>query len=163
MKKLTSTKILLCCLSMGAMLLLCPIVSAQKTKLTLDFTQPSANVSPMLYGLMTEEINHSYDGGLYAELIRNRIFKDNKTKPEGWSLVQQDTASRASIKLIAADPDNVPFDERRHSINTALTTCLRLTVAKGGNRVGVANEGYWGIPVKAVDYLQSFVLHERYR
>jgi len=25
--------------------------------------------------LMTEEINHSYDGGLYAELIRNRIFK----------------------------------------------------------------------------------------
>ena len=29
-------------------------------------------VSPRLYGLMTEEINHCYDGGLYAELIRNR-------------------------------------------------------------------------------------------
>ncbi|MTK52936.1 alpha-L-arabinofuranosidase C-terminal domain-containing protein [Paludibacter sp.] len=159
MKKLTSTKVFLCCLSMGAMLLLCPIVSAQKTKLTLDFTQPGANVSPMLYGLMTEEINHSYDGGLYGELIRNRIFKDNKTKPEGWSLVQQDTASRASIKLIAADPDNVPFDERRHSINTALTTCLRLTVAKGGSRVGVANEGYWGIPVKpSTTYKASFYM-----
>jgi alpha-N-arabinofuranosidase len=159
MKNLTSTKILLCCLSMGAMLLLCPIVSAQKAKLTLDFTQPGAKVSPMLYGLMTEEINHSYDGGLYAELIRNRIFKDNKTKPEGWSLVEQDTASRASIKLIAADPDNVPFDERRHSINTALTTCLRLTVAKGGNRVGVANEGYWGIPVKpSTTYKASFYM-----
>jgi len=159
MKKTTLNKHLLCSIAVGAMLLLCPIVSAQKAKLTLDFTQPGANVSPILYGLMTEEINHSYDGGLYAELIRNRIFKDNKTKPEGWSLVQQDTASRASIKLIAADPDNVPFDERRHSINTALTTCLRLTVAKGGSRVGVANEGYWGIPVKpSTTYKASFYM-----
>ena len=53
------------------------------TGITLDFTKPGASVSPMLYGLMTEEINHSYDGGLYAELIRNRIFKDNKNTPEG--------------------------------------------------------------------------------
>ncbi|MDP4202105.1 MAG: alpha-L-arabinofuranosidase C-terminal domain-containing protein [Bacteroidota bacterium] len=159
MKKTTLNKHFLCSIAVGAMLLLCPIVSAQKAKLTLDFTQPGANVSPLLYGLMTEEINHSYDGGLYAELIRNRIFKDNKTKPEGWSLVQPDTASRASIKLIAADPDNVPFDERRHSINTALTTCLRLTVAKGGSRVGVANEGYWGIPVKpSTTYKASFYM-----
>jgi len=159
MKKTTTKKHLLCYLTVGAMLLLVPIVSAQKTKLIVDFTQPGANVSPMLYGLMTEEINHSYDGGLYAELIRNRIFKDNKTKPEGWSLVQQDSASKASIKLIAADPDNVPFDERRHSINSALTTCLRLTVAKDGNRVGVANEGYWGIPVKpSTTYKASFYM-----
>jgi alpha-L-arabinofuranosidase len=58
-----------------------PDAKAQKPKLTLDLTKPGATVSPMLYGLMTEEINHSYDGGLYAELIRNRIFKDNPTKP----------------------------------------------------------------------------------
>jgi alpha-L-arabinofuranosidase len=131
-----------------SVLMYLPATAAQKTKLTLDFTKQSATVSPMLYGLMTEEINHSYDGGLYAELIRNRIFKDNKKEPEGWSLIQPDTAARASIKLIAADADNVPFDERRHSINGALTTCLRLTVTKGGHKVGVANEGYWGIPVK---------------
>ena len=29
----------------------------------------------MLYGLMTEEINHSYDGGLYAEMVDNRTFR----------------------------------------------------------------------------------------
>jgi alpha-N-arabinofuranosidase len=76
--------------------------SAQTPKLTLDLTKPGANVSPMLYGLMTEEINHSYDGGLYAELIRNRIFKDNPSKPEAWSLVNEDTInSKASIKLMA--------------------------------------------------------------
>lgn len=133
---------------------------AQTPKLTLDFSKPGANVSPMLYGLMTEEINHSYDGGLYAELIRNRIFKDNPTKPEGWSLVNDDTVqSKASIKLIAATPDNIPYDERRHAINGALQTCLRLTVEKVNGRVGIANEGYWGIPVKPnTTYKASFYI-----
>ena len=49
------------------------VANAQNTKLTLDLTKPGTTVSPMLYGLMTEEINYAYDGGLYAELIRNRI------------------------------------------------------------------------------------------
>ena len=30
---------------------------------------------PTFYGLMTEEINYSYEGGLYGELVRNRAFK----------------------------------------------------------------------------------------
>src|ERR1700730_3455391 len=45
--------------------------------LTVDLAQVKANVSPQLYGLMTEEINYSYDGGLYAELVRNRTFQDH--------------------------------------------------------------------------------------
>ena len=115
--------------------------NAQTTKLTLDLTRPGANVSPMLYGLMTEEINHSYDGGLYAELIRNRVFKDNPGAPEGWTLVQKDTInSKATMKIIAATQDNVPFDERRHAINGALQSCIRLTVEKAGSRVGIANK-----------------------
>ncbi|MGC4102404.1 alpha-L-arabinofuranosidase C-terminal domain-containing protein [Ferruginibacter sp.] len=135
------------------------VVRAQTPTVTLDFTKPGASVSPMLYGLMTEEINHSYDGGLYAELIRNRIFKDNKTNPDGWSLVRTDSASKASIKLVAATQENVPFDERRHAITGALTTCLRLTVEKEGGRIGVANEGFWGIPVKpATTYKASFYM-----
>jgi alpha-N-arabinofuranosidase len=132
---------------------------AQTPKLILDFSKATTPVSPMLYGLMTEEINHSYDGGLYAELIRNRIFKDNPTRPEGWSLVQDDTVNTsASIKLMAAQ-DNVPFEERRHAITGALQTCLRLTVEKAGSRVGIANEGYWGIPVKpGTTYHASFYI-----
>jgi alpha-L-arabinofuranosidase len=147
-------------LALGVYVFTIHCANAQTPTLTLDFTKPGAAVSPMLYGLMTEEINHSYDGGLYAELIRNRIFKDNATKPEGWSLVNADTVnSKASIKLIAATQDNVPFDERRHAINGALQTCLRLTVEKAGGRVGIANEGYWGIPVKpSTTYRASFYL-----
>ena len=36
---------------------------------TIDTASPSGKVSPLFYGLMTEEINHAYDGGLYAELV----------------------------------------------------------------------------------------------
>src|SRR6185503_12238887 len=122
------------------------ITVAQTPVITLDFTKSGGNVSPMLYGLMTEEINHSYDGGLYGELIRNRIFKDNKNTPEGWSLVQNESASKASIKLMGASEENIPFDERGLAINGSLSTCLRLTVEKAAGRVGIANEGYWGIP-----------------
>ena len=132
---------------------------AQTASLTLDLGKAHLNVSPMLYGLMTEEINHAYDGGLYPELIRNRIFKDNKSFPEAWSLVSNDSNSKASIKLMAAAQENIPFEERRHAINGALTTCLRLSVEKANGRVGIANEGYWGIPVKpSTTYQASFYL-----
>ncbi len=97
--------------------------------------------------------------GLYAELIRNRVFKDNTNTPVGWSLVKQDSVTKADIKLIAADPDNVPFTERRNALNGALQTCLRLTVEKAEGKVGIANEGYWGIPVKpATTYKASFYI-----
>ena len=96
-------------------------VNAQNTKLTLDLSKPGASVSPMLYGLMTEEINYAYDGGLYAELIRNRIFKNNPAKPDAWSLIS-DGDAKAAIQLIGANPQNVPNNERGHAINDALTT-----------------------------------------
>ncbi|MEP6750565.1 MAG: alpha-N-arabinofuranosidase, partial [Bacteroidota bacterium] len=121
---------------------------AQTPGLTIDFTKQGASVSPMLYGLMTEEINHAYDGGLYAELIRNRIFKDNKTTPEAWSLVRTDSGSKAAIKLIGSTEENISHDERGNAINGALSTSLRLTVEKAGGRTGIANAGYWGIPVQ---------------
>lgn len=133
-------------------------VFSQTPVINLNIAQANKDVSPMLYGLMTEEINHSYDGGLYAELIRNRIFKDSKTEPEGWSLVKADSSSKAEIKLIGAE-EHVPNDERRNAINGAMQACLRLTVEKADGRVGVANEGYWGIPVKpSTTYKTSFYI-----
>src|SRR5258708_5233730 len=53
--------------------------AAQPAAVTLNIQldKPLHAVSPTLYGLMTEEINYSYDGGLYAELVRNRPFQDH--------------------------------------------------------------------------------------
>ncbi|MGO8676747.1 MAG: alpha-L-arabinofuranosidase C-terminal domain-containing protein [Limisphaerales bacterium] len=105
---------------------------------TVDAGHPSGKVSPRLYGLMTEEINHAYDGGLYAELIRNRGFLDDTKTPIHWSVVN-DEASGAAIALDPANP-----------CNDQLTNSLRLTVDKAtrDHPAGVANSGYWGIPVR---------------
>jgi len=105
---------------------------------TVDASQSAGKVSPRLYGLMTEEINHAYDGGLYAELIRNRAFLDSATAPVNWELVD-DSGAEATMAL---DPTN--------SFNDKLTMSLRLTVTKAAkNHAGsVANTGYWGIPVQ---------------
>src|SRR6267154_6636410 len=51
--------------------------AAASAELTIDATQIVSPVSPTLYGLMTEEINHSYEGGLYAEMVQNRTFRSS--------------------------------------------------------------------------------------
>ena len=50
-------------------------------------------MSPTLYGLMTEEINYSYDGGLYAELVRNRTFRSDWSGILNWFLIEKGTSS----------------------------------------------------------------------
>ncbi len=114
-------------------------LAADPGRLTVRVDRPGVTISPMLYGLMTEEINHSYDGGLYAELIRNRTFKEDAQQPAHWSVVKSED-SDGQIALDTDEPVNT----------TALTTSLRLEIAKAdkGQRCGIANDGYWGIPVR---------------
>src|SRR5690348_6415450 len=66
-------------------------------KMEIDLNQPGFKISPTFNGLMTEEINHSYDGGLYAELIRNRSFKDDTNGPAHWTLVTADDGNSMAL------------------------------------------------------------------
>jgi alpha-N-arabinofuranosidase len=126
------------CLLAVALTLAATFPRAAAPTITIDASAPAGKVSPLLYGLMTEEINHSYDGGLYAELIRNRAFLDDAASPKHWSAVHDDGAA-AAIALDVTD-----------ALNAAIATSLRLQVtqASAGHPAGVANEGYWGIPVR---------------
>src|SRR5580765_5937516 len=72
--------------------------------IAIDAAAPAGNVSRLFYGLMTEEINHAYDGGLYAELIQNRAFLDDATAPVHWVAVQGEGA--AAIALDKDQPLN---------------------------------------------------------
>jgi alpha-L-arabinofuranosidase len=141
-------------------------VHADPGSLIVKVNEPGIKISPIFYGLMTEEINHSYDGGLYAELIQNRIFEDTPPPPARpgrrtttqpavrtapvsqpvpplipfhWSVVDS-AVGRGSIQTDPTDPVN----------SDALKLSLRLDIkaADAGNRVGVANDGFWGIPVQ---------------
>jgi alpha-L-arabinofuranosidase len=115
--------------------------------LKIDTSKAVSKVSPELYGLMTEEINYSYDGGLYAELVRNRTFRADWGGVQRWYLVDQGN-SRASM---AADKSTGP--------SSALPYSVKLTVeqADASDRAGIENEGYWGIPVTPnTEYKGSF-------
>jgi hypothetical protein len=61
---------------------------APKLVLAVHADQPGARISPLLYGIFFEEINHAGDGGLYAELVRNRSFEDADS-PEAWEPVSE--------------------------------------------------------------------------
>ena len=102
--------------------------------LQIDAGKVTGKVSPELYGLMTEEINFSYEGGIYGELIRNRTFKSNAQDPVFWN-----TVGEAAMMIDTNQP-----------LNGALKLSLKLDASKASKTspVGIANGGFWGIPVK---------------
>ena len=58
----------------------------QLTSIKIDLSKKGAVIPSSMYGIFFEEISHSGDGSLYAELIQNRGFEDN-TLPGGTTLV----------------------------------------------------------------------------
>jgi alpha-N-arabinofuranosidase len=102
--------------------------------LQIDTGKVTGKVSPSLYGLMTEEINFSYEGGIYGELIRNRTFKSSLQTPSFWNAVG----------------DGAMTIDTNQPLNAALNVSLKLDASKASKEspVGIANDGYWGIPVK---------------
>jgi alpha-N-arabinofuranosidase len=111
--------------------------------LQIEAGKVTGHVSPCLYGLMTEEINFSYEGGLYGELIRNRAFKANPTNAVFWSAV-----GGATMTLDHDQP-----------LNAALNVSLKLDLSSGAKNApaGIANSGYWGIPLRPnTTYQASF-------
>jgi len=93
-------------------------------------------VSPTLYGIFFEEINLAGDGGLYAELIRNRSFEES-TKPVHWKFVKEGVADGE----MSIDSIYVLTEKNTHYLKLKVLHALE-------GYVGVANDGYWGIPVK---------------
>ncbi len=183
---------------MGALLVLglWSFASTSPVTLTVRVDQSGPKIDPIFYGLMTEEINYSYDGGLYGELIRNRIFQDRPiaqgrggrggtTNPAGAQpaapaaaqnppptpspAAQAPPANPAVVKnpnlinwwLLTSSGAAGEIDiDTMDPVNTiALKNSLRLDIksAGAGQRVGVANDGYWGIPVRPnTTYTASF-------
>src|ERR1700761_5319891 len=91
--------------------------TAPSARLTIDTNTIVTPVSPMLYGMMTEEINHSYDGGLYAELLQNRTFRASWEGVQHWDLVRHGD-SEAAMEI-----------DRSSGPSQALPYSLKLTVS----------------------------------
>jgi len=105
--------------------------------------RPGAKISPTMYGIFFEDINFGADGGLYAELVKNRSF-EFPDPMMGWSEVKKGAAASSLATL-----DQDPF-------NAANPHYLRITTTAAGDGYGVANEGFSGMGVrKGEEYLFS--------
>lgn len=141
--KIAAALVAICMLSYGIGYLPAQTV----TTLKVDTGMPVATVSPMLYGLMTEEINYSYDGGLYPELLRNRSMFTPHHGLELWPAITHGD----SVMERVSDPGVGP--------STALPYSLKLAISKASaaSQAGIANGGYWGIAVRpSTTYQGSF-------
>jgi len=105
------------------------------TTITIDAGKPGAKINPQMWGLFFEDINFGADGGLYAELVKNRNF----SFPEpltGWQKLSPSKA-RGQISVLADDPFAVHHPRY-----------LRMQ-SQGTDVFGVANEGFRGIGLNA--------------
>lgn len=100
-----------------------------QVKVDVDLNNLGINVSPTLYGIFFEDINHAADGGLYAELIHNRSFEDEGIRY--WH-----NHGNGELKLTT---DKLLNEKQGHAAKLTIKTDDEL----GKN--GVVNEGFWGI------------------
>ena len=121
-----------------------------QTTLTLQVDKAQRTVSPTLYGLMTEEINFSYEGGLYSQLLRDIVMQEmtggqqgrrqqgggarpsgQTPKPRYWSLSDSTAGSLHFVNT--------------GGINFTLKRYLSVELTKSTD---VVNPGFWGIAVR---------------
>ena len=117
-------------------------VQAQVT-IDIDAQQRGPKVSPMLYGIFYEDINHAADGGIYAELIRNRSFEDGPrygapADMQGWSTYAA-APSQLTARLIQPTKKTPLLNGVQHN---ALALDIKASATEPACLV---NEGYWGI------------------
>jgi alpha-L-arabinofuranosidase len=102
---------------------------------TIQANQPGAVVSSNLFGIFFEEINYGGEGGVYAEMVRNRSFK-NSASPDYWTLVTNGIATGTML---------VDFSQ---PLNTNKPCSLNLTRLSGPGGIGAANSGFWGLSLQ---------------
>ena len=127
-------------------LIICALVTAvagAQVYINVDVNQRGPKISPTHYGIFFEDINHAADGGIYAELIRNRSFEDGPEygKPadmQGWSTY----ASPGAV----LDTKLIQPSRKVKLLNAAQGYALELHVkATPQTPVCLVNEGFWGV------------------
>ncbi|KAM3075158.1 hypothetical protein ACMFMG_007389 [Clarireedia jacksonii] len=114
--------------------------------LTVSTTGGNAS-SPLLYGLMFEDINNSGDGGVHGQLLRNNGFQGNNPGLTAYAAV-----GGVTLSVDTANP-----------LSSALPRSLKVTVPSGtSGQVGFTNAGYLGVPVNTDTYANYFWMKGAY-
>ena len=109
----------------------CMGISAQEVNnMVVQTNKIGAEIQPTMYGHFFEDINYGADGGLYAELIKNRSFEFPQNFM-GWNIF-------GNVTLL----DDGPFDKNPHYVRLG-------DPGHAHKRTGIENEGFFGIGIKA--------------
>lgn len=116
--------------------LLCSAAMHAQHTLSIKVNEPKAVIEPGMWGVFFEDINFGADGGIYAEMVKNRSFEFNKPLM-GWKILGKPATEGDFLVL------------NRMQANTANPRYLRVTLhnnAKGS--IGLNNEGFRSMGIK---------------
>ena len=103
--------------------------TAQNHVLDVNTQKLGAPVQPTMYGIFFEDINYAADGGLYAEMVKNRSFEFDQPLM-GWR-------AYGNFQL----KDDGPFENNPHYVRLGYS-------GHSDKFTGLENEGFFGIAVK---------------
>jgi alpha-L-arabinofuranosidase len=104
--------------------------------LTIKANDIKATVQPTMWGVFFEDINMGADGGIYAELVKNRSFEFYRPMM-GWKVLGKPQTEGDFLIL------------NRHQTNTANPRFLRVSLNKNvKGSLGLNNEGFRGMGIK---------------
>jgi len=118
------------------------LFAQNKAVFTIQANKPTASVSPNMYGIFFEDINLGADGGLYAELVKNRSF-EFANPLMGWTIKSSKllygTINPGSEIHILNRPDKAATNPRfmRVTLNNVKKDSL-----------GISNEGFRRMGIK---------------
>lgn len=127
------TKITLCGFLLNGL-----YANAQKTNLEVNTTNTVTKIQPTMYGAFFEDINFAADGGLYAEMIKNRSF-EFEAPLMGWEQPNSDKHSFNTTSGIATT-----IKALENKTNPSFCRVL-INDAKGFSMI---NEGFRGMGIK---------------
>lgn len=111
-------------------------VKSQPPEWIVDVSRPTGEVSPHLWGIFFEDINFGADGGIYAELVKNRSFEFFRPMM-GWQVLGN--AKEGSL-LVLNRQEQQESNPRFLRVNTEQA---------GPEGVGLSNEGFRGMGIKS--------------
>jgi alpha-N-arabinofuranosidase len=103
--------------------------------IAVQVNKPIADVQPTMWGVFFEDINLGADGGIYAELVKNRSFEFYQPLM-GWK-VTQNKFNEGSVLVM-----------NREEKNTANPRFIRVTKEAAADTLGITNEGFRGMGIK---------------
>jgi len=122
-----------------AILLICSIsATGQKIKLEVDVTHSIAEIQPTMYGIFFEDINFAADGGVYAEMIKNRGFEFDNPKM-GW---QQPNSNSYGFNKKSGIANII-----KSSTDASSNNFCRVSIENDSGYV-LINEGFRGMGIK---------------